>query len=43
MRQQVMDIVRRAGSGQELETPRATGAITDAEYGDKRTQILADL
>ena len=28
---------------QELETLRATGAITDAEYGEKRTQILADL
>ena len=63
VRQQVMDIVRRAGSGQlsapiaaaatpgrtvsqrlqELETLRATGAITDAEYSDKRTQIIADL
>ena len=64
VRQQVMEIVRRAGGGQptepvaaaaaapgitvsqrlqELETLRATGAITDAEYGEKRTQILADL
>ncbi len=67
-RQQVMDIVRRAGSGQvpgtsaapavsqpavspltvsqrlqELETLRATGAVTDAEYNDKRRQIIADL
>ena len=59
VREQVMDIVRRAVSGrsaepaasgltvsqrlQELETLRATGAITDAEYRDKRAQILADL
>ncbi|MGV0991577.1 MAG: SHOCT domain-containing protein [Mycobacterium sp.] len=28
---------------QELETLRATGTITDAEYNDKRKQILADL
>lgn len=27
----------------ELDTLRATGAITDAEYASKRTQILADL
>lgn len=76
VRQQVMDIVRRAGAGapaaeviaapevvaapsvatfaapmpptvsqrlQELETLRATGTITDDEYGAKRKQILADL
>ena len=28
---------------QELETLRATGAISDAEYTSKRQQILADL
>ena len=28
---------------QELDTLRATGAISDAEYATKRTQILADL
>jgi hypothetical protein len=75
VRQQVMDIVRRAGSGQpapvapapvaapvptplpfvgtppvtvsqrlqELETLRATGAITATEYTAKRQEILADL
>jgi hypothetical protein len=77
VRQQVMEIVRRAGRPapapaavpesvvpapaapaptflaappltvsqrlQELETLRATGAVTDAEYNEKRQQILADL
>ena len=70
VRQQVMDIVRRARAGgqptseprsavpgvqsasapatvsqrlQELETLRATGAVTEAEYTAKRQQILADL
>lgn len=68
VRQQVMNIVRRAGSAataeaatapapatvaappptisqrlQELETLRATGAITGDEYGAKRREILADL
>jgi len=69
VRQQIMDIVRRARSVsepvapvsgsmpaafaaapptvsqrlQELETLRATGAITEAEYGDKRRQILSEL
>lgn len=67
VRQQVMEIVRRAGDSrppqptaaassgpnppaltvsqrlQELETLRATGAVTDAEYNDKRQQIIADL
>jgi hypothetical protein len=28
---------------QQLETLRATGSITDAEYADKRQQIIADL
>ncbi|MGZ5395365.1 MAG: SHOCT domain-containing protein, partial [Mycobacterium sp.] len=28
---------------QELETLRATGAISDDEYTSKRQQILADL
>jgi hypothetical protein len=28
---------------QELETLRATGSITEAEYTAKRQQILADL
>lgn len=69
VRQQVMDIVRRAGAGapdpgpaavpttfaaampvptvsqrlQELDTLRATGAISETEYDSKRRQILADL
>jgi hypothetical protein len=71
VRQQVMEIVRRAGAAapapgviatapppaafvatppptvsqrlQELQTLRATGAITDEEYNAKRSQILADL
>lgn len=71
VRQQVMNIVRRAGTPpaayeaaapapvpatvvgpppptvsqrlQELETLRATGAITADEYGAKRREILADL
>lgn len=72
VRQQVMDIVRRAGGAaaespevvaatpipaavvatppltvsqrlQQLDTLRATGAITDAEYTAKRAQILDDL
>ncbi|MCV7213840.1 SHOCT domain-containing protein [Mycobacterium crocinum] len=77
VRQQVMDVVRRAAAGQqvaaappqaapvqtapppvyappapevstaqrlqELETLRATGSITEAEYTSKRQQILADL
>jgi hypothetical protein len=71
VRQQVMSIVRRAGSGQgvaavpvappapvasfapgpptvsqrlqELETLRATGAVTEAEYTTKRQRILDDL
>ncbi len=72
VRQQIMDIVRRAGADagagaapapaspppvmplvspaptvsqrlQELETLRATGAVTEAEYATKRQQILADL
>lgn len=68
VRQQVMDIVRRAGSAppsvpavplaptvtpppprtvserlQQLDTLRATGAITDDEYAAKRRDILADL
>jgi hypothetical protein len=69
-RQQVMSIVRRAGSGQavaaapvvsfapgppafapptvsqrlqELETLRATGVVTEAEYSAKRQRILDDL
>jgi len=28
---------------QELETLRATGAISDGEYADKRRQIIAEL
>lgn len=73
VRQQVMDIVRRAGAAaqpapatpattapptympppppqmstaqrlQELETLRATGSITEAEYTAKRQQILSEL
>lgn len=70
VRQQIMDIVRRAASRpvaepipptaavpsvlapppmtiserlQQLDTLRATGAITDAEYAAKRQEILADL
>jgi hypothetical protein len=73
VRQQVMDVVRRAGAQQqqpppgaypppppatyaaappapsvsqrlqELETLRATGTISDAEYTAKRQQILGDL
>ena len=76
VRQQVMDVVRRAAAGQqtaaapvpaapvqtappvyappapevttaqrlqELETLRATGSITEAEYTTKRQQILSDL
>jgi hypothetical protein len=67
VRQQIMDIVRRAMSHpvadpplpaasflaappptvsqrlQQLDTLRATGAITDAEYAGKRREILADL
>jgi hypothetical protein len=72
VRQQVMDVVRRAAQGQaastppvpapapasfmpappepstaqrlqELETLRATGAISEAEYTAKRQQIIAEL
>jgi hypothetical protein len=72
VRQQVMDVVRRAAAGQpapaaaapappppyvpppppaastaqrlqELETLRATGSITEAEYTAKRQQILTEL
>jgi hypothetical protein len=74
VRQQVMDVVRRAATQQapppayapppaqaasftatappepstsqrlqELETLRATGAISDAEYASKRQQIISDL
>jgi hypothetical protein len=74
VRQQVMDVVRRAAAQQapppayapppaqaasftatappepstsqrlqELETLRATGAISDAEYASKRQQIISDL
>lgn len=60
VREQVLDIVRRAGTAhpaaaaaaapvtvsqrlQELDTLRATGAITEAEYAAKRRDILDDL
>lgn len=65
VRQQVMDIVRLAGSGgaehttvapapaqppltvsqrlQQLDTLRATGAITESEYTAKRREIIAEL
>jgi len=76
VRQQVMNVVRRAGAGQagaptaaaapasappsasfmpqapepstaqrlqELETLRVTGAISEAEYAEKRQQILSEL
>ena len=31
------------GRASELETLRATGAISESEYSSKRQQILADL
>lgn len=54
VRQQVLEIVRRAGSAtaeprtvaqrlQQLDTLRAAGAVTDEEYAVKRRDILADL
>jgi len=55
VRQQVKDIVRRAAAPdsappptvaqrlEQLESLRAAGTITEAEYADKRRQILADL
>jgi hypothetical protein len=61
LRQQVMNVVRRAAAGpapepssapeppstaarlQELETLRANGVVTEAEYTAKRQQIIAEL